>query len=123
MNSPTETVATMIEAWERRDAQGIAACFAEEAIWTNMPYGPIAGRSAIQATAERFLADVQSVRFEIFHSGLLAPNILVNERADIFVMTDGRRVDLPVMGIFEVADGLIINWRDYFDAKAMAGIA
>ncbi|MBB4853496.1 limonene-1,2-epoxide hydrolase [Mycobacteroides chelonae] len=29
------------------------------------------------------------------------------------------RVPLPVMGIFEIADGKICAWRDYFDMNAM----
>ncbi|MET0473326.1 MAG: limonene-1,2-epoxide hydrolase family protein, partial [Mycobacterium sp.] len=38
--------------------------------------------------------------------------------------TDGRRIDLPVMGVFEVRDGRIAAWRDYFDlATVTAGLA
>jgi limonene-1,2-epoxide hydrolase len=33
---------------------------------------------------------------------------------DIFTFANGR-IDLPVMGTFEVVDGKIAAWRDYFD--------
>jgi limonene-1,2-epoxide hydrolase len=29
----------------------------------------------------------------------------------------GQWLDLPVMGVFEVKDGKIAAWRDYFDAQ------
>jgi limonene-1,2-epoxide hydrolase len=36
-------------------------------------------------------------------------------RIDRFFRSDGATISLPVMGTFEVADGLIAAWRDYFD--------
>ena len=48
----------------------------------------------------------------------------MNERIDRFVM-NGKQVALPVSGIFEVVDGKINFWRDYFDKgtfmKALKG--
>jgi len=38
----------------------------------------------------------------------------LTERRDIFAFANGR-IDLPVMGTFEVRDGKIAAWRDYFD--------
>ena len=46
------------------------------------------------------------------------------ERVDRFLM-NGRWVELKVMGAFELRDGKISAWRDYFDMgqfqSAMAG--
>jgi limonene-1,2-epoxide hydrolase len=39
---------------------------------------------------------------------------VVMERVDHFVMA-GKPIDLHVVGIFEVADGLVTSWRDYYD--------
>jgi limonene-1,2-epoxide hydrolase len=48
----------------------------------------------------------------------------MNERIDRFVM-NGKPVALPVSGVFEVVDGKISFWRDYFDKgmfmKALKG--
>jgi limonene-1,2-epoxide hydrolase len=38
----------------------------------------------------------------------------MNERTDR-VGKDGKWMDLPVAGVFEVHDGRITLWRDYFD--------
>ena len=42
-------------------------------------------------------------------------NAVLTERVDNFVMADGKRVSLPVMGTMEIEDGKIKVWRDYFD--------
>jgi limonene-1,2-epoxide hydrolase len=40
---------------------------------------------------------------------------VLTERVDRFLL-NGRKVELPVMGAFEVGpDGKIRAWRDYFD--------
>ncbi len=41
-------------------------------------------------------------------------NIVMTERIDRFTF-DGRQVAASIMGVFEVADGKITAWRDYFD--------
>ena len=49
---------------------------------------------------------------------------VLTERTDRFLLKDGRWVELRVMGSFEVVDGQITAWRDYFDlgqwARALA---
>ena len=30
----------------------------------------------------------------------------------------GKKIELPVMGVFEITDGKIAAWRDYFDMAA-----
>ena len=39
---------------------------------------------------------------------------MLTERVDIFVLPNVT-IELPVMGTFEVRDGKIAKWRDYFD--------
>jgi limonene-1,2-epoxide hydrolase len=112
-------VTQLIAAWEARDVAAITACFAPNGVWHNMPYPPIAGREAIGAAIGRFLADVQQVRFEVRHAGVIALGVVMNERVDSFQQRDGKRMHIPVMGVFEVNGGLIQSWRDYFDRAAM----
>jgi limonene-1,2-epoxide hydrolase len=38
----------------------------------------------------------------------------MNERVDHFVMGE-KKLSLPVAGVFEVQNGKISAWRDYFD--------
>jgi limonene-1,2-epoxide hydrolase len=41
-------------------------------------------------------------------------NTVLTERVDRFTI-EGRAITLPVMGTFEIENGLICAWRDYFD--------
>ena len=119
MTDAEQTVARLVQAWEARDADAVAACFQVDGVWHNMPYPPIEGREAIRTAAANFLATATSVRFEIHHQGLAGPGVVLNERSDIFTQTSGREIVFPVMGVFEVEDGLIRIWRDYFDPGVM----
>ena len=42
-------------------------------------------------------------------------NKVLTERVDRFEMPGGKKIDLPVMGTFEINNGKITAWRDYFD--------
>ncbi len=57
-----------------------------------------------------------SLRFEVLHQ-VASGDVVMNERVDHFVLTDGRNASLPVTGVFEVKDGQITGWRDYFDVR------
>jgi limonene-1,2-epoxide hydrolase len=39
---------------------------------------------------------------------------VLTERIDHLVVR-GTSITLPIMGVFDVQDGLIAEWRDYFD--------
>ena len=53
-----------------------------------------------------------------------AGNLVMNERID-YLTIGGKTVALPVAGVFEIENGKIKAWRDYFDAvtvnQALAG--
>jgi limonene-1,2-epoxide hydrolase len=40
--------------------------------------------------------------------------VVMTERVDVFKLP-GKSFELPVMGTFEIRDGKINAWRDYFD--------
>lgn len=125
MNEPSsavEVVDRMIAAWEALDPDAVGACFAEDGVWHNIPYPPIVGRAAIRAAAVAFLADKVSCRFDVPHSGEVSLGTVMNERVDIFERSDGTELRFPVAGVLEIRDGLIQNWRDYFDSAVMAGV-
>ena len=43
-------------------------------------------------------------------------NVVMTERVDHFVLAN-RRASVPCMGIFELREGKIAAWRDYWDLK------
>jgi limonene-1,2-epoxide hydrolase len=40
---------------------------------------------------------------------------VLTERVDNFDLAGGKKLSLPVMGTFEIENGKIQAWRDYFD--------
>jgi limonene-1,2-epoxide hydrolase len=106
-------IATFIEAWPSGDAARLGSFFAEDAVYQNMPTGPVRGRAAIQAVFADFMSMGGHVAVDIAH--LIADgSIVMTERVD-HVVRDDTTVSLPMMGVIEVHDGVITAWRDYFD--------
>ena len=48
------------------------------------------------------------------HRSSSTGNLVFNERLDRFEM-GGNWIEIPVCGVWEVVDGKITLWRDYFD--------
>ncbi len=112
--SPSEIVASFIEAIEHKDIDAAAALAAPSISYENMPMQPIVGRDAMVATLEMFLGSANEVDWVIVRQHEVG-NVVFNERVDRFQIGDGW-LELPIAGVFEVDDeGLISLWRDYFD--------
>lgn len=115
---PTMTDATTIvrdfcAAWESLDQQRILDAFADDAVYHNIPMAPVQGKDAIKGLLGFILGPASAVRFGI--KRIVADgDVVLTERLDTFKMGD-KTVALPVMGTFEVRDGKIAAWRDYFD--------
>jgi len=43
-----------------------------------------------------------------------ADDVVMNERTD-YITLNGRPVTLPICGVFEIENGRIKAWREYFD--------
>lgn len=118
MSTPDELVREMCRSWSTPDPDTIAAFFAEDAVYHNIPMEPLTGRPAIRDFIAGFLATFDSIDFAIHHQ-VTNGAIVMNERTDTLNGKDGRATPLPVVGVFEVADGQITAWRDYFDMAAI----
>jgi limonene-1,2-epoxide hydrolase len=100
-------------AFARRDPAELLDFFADGAVYHNMPMAPVTGKDAIKGVLDMFLAPAESVEFvmlRIAGSG----DVVLTERVDRFVL-GGNSIELPVAGVFELKDGKITAWRDYFD--------
>ncbi len=67
-------------------------------------------------TRQRAVSQQQSPRIDYSATWQVSDgNIVMNERTDVMRRKDGGEIALPVMGVFEVVDGKIAKWSDYFD--------
>ena len=95
------------------DAERLAAYFAEDAVYHNIPMQPVNGRAAIAAVLGGMTKTMQSAGWEVKHQ-VAEGGMVMNERVDRFKIGD-KLVAIPVTGVFEVRAGKIAAWRDYFD--------
>jgi limonene-1,2-epoxide hydrolase len=71
----------------------------------------VEGPEAIVGLLKGFLGNATSVEFEMLDTWARGP-VVVNDRVDRFVMPTGT-VEFPVVGIFYMVDGKIVEWTDY----------
>ncbi|MEY9856994.1 limonene-1,2-epoxide hydrolase [Catenulispora sp. GAS73] len=118
MESPIEVVRRFCAAWsDNADAAELAAFFTDDATYHNIPLAPVHGREAIAQTIATFIRPgapgIEHIEFRVINIAANGP-IVMTERVDVFRLP-GKSFELPVMGTFEVTDGRIDAWRDYFD--------
>jgi limonene-1,2-epoxide hydrolase len=87
--------------------------FTDDAVYHNIPVDPAVGHDAILALLNMFMAAIDRLEFQV-HNIAATGNTVLTERVDVFHLPNGK-IELPVMGTFEVKDGKIAAWRDYFD--------
>ena len=112
-DTPADLVRRFCDAWAVGDYEALLGYFTDDAVYHNIPLDPVQGVDAIRATIAGFTGGVDKIEFRVRH--LVAEgDVVLTERVDVFV-GGGRSIELPVMGTFEVKDGKIAAWRDYFD--------
>jgi limonene-1,2-epoxide hydrolase len=106
-------VREMCDTFAKHDAQALRPFFTDDVVYHNIPMDPAVGIDATIAFIEGFFAMCENMVIETVHLAV-RDNVVLTERVDTFTM--GQIVaPLPVMGTFEIRDGKISAWRDYFD--------
>ena len=106
-------VTDFCQAWSSKNTDKVLSYLTEDCFYHNIPMEPYVGPGAIRKFVEPFLRGADSVQFDILHT-TSAGNVVMNERVDHFVMGE-KKLSLPVAGVFEIQNGKIASWRDYFD--------
>ncbi|CDO88920.1 limonene-1,2-epoxide hydrolase [Mycobacterium triplex] len=107
-------VRDFLGSWQARSLDRICAGFADDAVYHNVPVEPIEGITGIRAVFQAFLDAFSDAKLDI-RTLAAEPGLVLVERIDYFTMNDGRKVELPVTGVFEVKNGKIARFSDYFD--------
>jgi limonene-1,2-epoxide hydrolase len=123
MESPIEVVRRFCAAWsDNVGSVELAEFFTDEAVYHNIPQAPVTGREDIASTIDSFIRPgppgIESIEFGVINIAANGP-VVMTERVDVFRLPH-KSFELQVMGTFEIADGKINAWRDYFDANQFA---
>ena len=106
-------VRDLCDAFAKHDAEALRPFFTEDVVYHNIPMEPAVGIDATIAFIEGFFAMCDNMTIETLHLAV-RDNLVLTERIDTFKVGD-IVAPLPLMGTFEVRDGKISAWRDYFD--------
>jgi limonene-1,2-epoxide hydrolase len=116
--TPLDVVKTFMKLMEPLDYDAAVELLSSDVEYTNPPpIGTVRGSAAVRALLEPFFAPTLENAFQVLRCAADGPMVLL-ERLDRHRLKD-RWVELPVTGVFEVHEGLITYWRDYFDAATI----
>jgi limonene-1,2-epoxide hydrolase len=117
--TPLETVQAFLRAMAVLDYDAALTLIAETCEYENMPMGKVVGPAGVRSVLEPFFAPTLENEFLILRQVTSGKTVFA-ERLDRHRLETGW-VELPVAGIFEVENGLITLWRDYFDLATIMG--
>ena len=110
-----DVVRQFCNAFSRRDIDELLGFFTDDAVYHNIPLAPVHGKEAIKTTLESFVPQSPAIEFVMLNVASAGP-VVFTERIDKMTF-GGKQVELPVAGVFEISDGRIKAWRDYFDLQ------
>lgn len=107
-------IRAFIAAWSRLDVDELLSYFTSDGTYHNMPIAPVSGHEALRPFITGFIAGWASTTWEVLHLAA-SGDLVVAERIDRTTTHDGKAINLPCCGVFEMEGGKIKVWRDYFD--------
>lgn len=115
--SSLDTVRRFEAAWRAADLQAVYDLMTDDIYYHNMPREPISGLAAVKryvdAYVERF-GRLLTVDWDVKTTAVNGSTVFI-ERISRLSWENGHRTACPIVGVFEVRDGKIAAWRDYFD--------
>ena len=117
MTDHAKTVHAYYAAWLADDLDAVMSLCTEDVVAVNVPIGPIAGKPAVRKFFAKFQSRIRDKHYDV-HRVIADAGSCVVEGVEHYVR-DGRQVSLPYMSTFLFRDGLICEWRDYFDLQTV----
>lgn len=114
MSDPITIIEGFVAAWNQQDFEAIIGFMHDDIFYHNIPMTPLSGKANVRAYLEA-IGQFDKIDWKILNIAANGEKVLT-ERVDAFTLND-RDISLPIMGIFELKDGLIWAWRDYFDLE------
>lgn len=115
MAANAEIIRSFLESWSRLDADELVSFFTEDGTYHNMPASPVSGRENLREFISGFISPWTSTDWDLLNLAE-SGDVVFAERIDKTVAGE-RQVDLPCCGVFEMREGKIAVWRDYFDMQ------
>lgn len=116
--NPIDVAKSFLKAMEPLDYDTALKHVSASCEYSNPPpFGTVIGPAGIRAVLEPFFSPTLENEFRVLREASNGA-VAIFERLDRHRLAD-KWVELPVTGVFEVRDGLITYWRDYFDVATI----
>jgi limonene-1,2-epoxide hydrolase len=115
--TPSQIVHAFMDAMAVKDYDTALKYIAANCEYDNVPMGKVTGPEGVRAVLEPFFAPTIENQLLVKRE-LAQGNTVMLERLDRHLLDTGW-VELPVTGIFEVENGQITLYRDYFDLNTI----
>lgn len=115
--TPSEIVHAFMAAMAVKDYDTGLKFIAPNCEYDNVPMGKVSGPEGVRAVLEPFFAPTIENQLLVKRE-VAQGNTVILERLDRHLLDTGW-VELPVTGIFEVENGQITLYRDYFDLNTI----
>jgi len=112
-NGSSAVVRRFCESVSMKDIDRLRPLLTDDVVYHNIPMEPANGLEATLDALSGLFAMFETIEFKVLNLASEG-DVVLTERVDI-LSTDTATAPVPVMGIFEVRDGRISAWRDYFD--------
>jgi limonene-1,2-epoxide hydrolase len=113
-----QRVQDFIAAWVEADLEKVMALVADDCFYHNIPMAPLEGEAAIRTFIQGFIGMAKEIDWVVHHIAEGADGSVLTERTDRFLIGE-KWLEIRVMGTFELKEGKISAWRDYFDLGQM----
>jgi limonene-1,2-epoxide hydrolase len=117
-----KTVQEFLRAWSRPDGwrNAFVDYFSPDCVYENVGLSKTIGPDEAITFVLAFESKLPFVTMTVDVRTILeSGGVVMTERIDRFHDAQGTEIfSLPVMGVFEVVQGKIAAWRDYFDASS-----
>jgi limonene-1,2-epoxide hydrolase len=123
MPSSGDIVDEFIRAYVRRDADAALELVTDDFVFEHVPMPESTvgrGKEQLRERIAGAIAAAERVDWKILHQ-VDGGDVVMNERVDDFYFPEGMfaqtHTSTRVVGVFELRDGKIAAWRDYYDLK------
>ena len=113
MSNNVQIIKDFIAAWSNLDSDELVGYFSEDGIYYNMPTQPVQGKEQLKQFIGSFISNWTKTNWDTLNI-IGKGDVVIAERLDRTEVGD-IKVDLPCCGVFEMEEGKIKVWRDYFD--------
>jgi limonene-1,2-epoxide hydrolase len=120
-NTPEAVVTAFLAAMEALDVDLALTYASDDIVYQNVPLPPARGMRAFERQVRVMVKYGTGFEAQIHNIAATGP-IVLTERTDV-LKVGAWEASFWVCGTFEVRDGKIVLWRDYFDWTTFAAAA